>query len=767
MFVVRVDVYSSEFFQMGTVQFILGQCLVFSGGSRMVFFPNAQSRCPLLVATSGGAGCNVAIEAIADTLIAEGAEHLPTHTSVLLNEKKTDLRGASLWITSCIMNARFLGPAASAVANLAHYPTLPDREALLSEMKQVNEGQMTPSGTPKHRRYVDMLLDVFDSGYLYVAIQNLLAKRFNIKQARNLVDQQGYFEKSHFNTVKDFFLKKLEEAEKESTPYTEIITTQMISLDAICAAVLEYNKTRSLDKHVVVHQYMSDVFTEDAQHYVPSLCRLGPKARSVLHLHGMNITDSKNTITNIKKYPFASIEEIPHQENPMIRSEFKDKERLAQFKPHSKETQHLPIQQDKDNDRVIEINAGEKVAAIMLSSLGGDNTVDYTEKLTQLYSPQGQGLYDKVFVFCGRNDVLKEKIKKVIQRAQGRAACLGLLRSPEIIILDQQDAAHVAGILTRSDLTILRGGMVLMEEMALDHDAKQRFFFPHEEDDRGQFTTGLPWEDGSINYFIRYLKDQYGVDGANKGTVEHLHRVLTNAETTSQVSFLLEEIKNYRIKLDSGCELLPIELSYALNELLEQLQKDLHDKRNKGLSDKAICSQISYKLALETLGYINHFSYIRDQFARGQMTDAVAKQEILQLTKGYDERCYKLAHISNFTKAIIYVLAAAVGCTVGLLVGGLAGVMLGMWVGPGAVVTALSSLLSAGATSGSVALGFAATSTSFTAVRATQYSFFKPTPIELAMKNMVTTARDTPFKSQHSIEGFDDDGFRLQGCLQA
>ncbi len=651
---------------------------------------NQVNERPLMVAISGGAGCLSSITALAGQMQATGVS-MPVHSPVLSKDKVDDWQASGIRLASVIMNA----PVLNALAAATNFPVFPNIESIEKEIASIEAGQQAD------RIYIDLLLDVVDSGYIIAAMYNIRSKQTDVVQSRKLVDLQRMFEQLQFSKVKSYFLEKLYDAEQEGNPYTEIVTTQMVCMDAICAAVLEYNAEMPKEKHIQVHQYMSDIFTPQSQHYVKPLKSLSQEARSILHLHGANIKDIADELLMTDTDTlgeFASIEEINYLDNPMVRQGFKEKN-LDQYRIGASEIQKLHVQNEHGKDTLVEIQPEDNVASIMLSSVGGESTLNYTEMLSQLYTDKKPD-YDKIFVFCGRNETLKKQLEQEIMRLQGREAFLDVEKTCEIIIMGNQDAEHIANIFTRSDLTILRGGFVLMEEMALgsNHSSEQRYFFPHLKDATGHLTTGMPWEDASIDYFINHLDEQHNITWAKKGEVSDL-RLELKPEWS-----LLHELDSYSQELKGASP----ELNEALSVLLDQFKLDIEEQYNKNVSEETIRKGVTFKLAIETMKYIDKLAYILNV---DTSSDAEKKAKLIALIQEYDTICYPIANTSKFMKYVITVIAISVGFATGFCIGA----CIAAWTGPGAIVSAV--LLA-------VACGSGAAS-SYTVSQ----SFFKSSPI--------------------------------------
>ena len=649
---------------------------------------NQENERPLMVAISGGAGCLSSINALASQMQAADID-MPVHAPVLNKDKIDDWQARGIRLASFIMNA----PILNDLVAVTNFPVFPNIESIEKEIASIEAGQK------ENRLYIDLLLDVVDSGHIIAAMYNIRSKQTDAAQSRKLVDLQKLFEQLQYSKVKSYFLKKLHDAEQEGNPYTKIVTTQMVCIDAICAAVLAYNAEMPKEKHIHVHQYMSDIFTPESQHYVKPLKCLSKETRSILHLYGVNVKDiADDLLMTEMQGEFASIEEIDYLDNPMVRQGFKEAN-LGQYKIAATEIQQLPVQNEQGDDTLVEIQPEEKVVSIMLSSVGGESTVNYTEMLSRLYTDKKPD-YDKIFVFCGRNQALKKQLEQEIMRLQGREAFLGMEKTSEIILLGHQDAEHIANIFTRSDLTILRGGFVLMEEMALglNHSSEQRYFFPHLKDTKGNLTTGIPWEDASINYFIQHLEEQHNLAWAKKGEVSDL-RLELKPEWS-----ILDELDSYSQELNGATP----ELKEALSVFLEQLKLDIVKQNDENVPEEAIRESEAFKLAIETMKYVDKLSYLLN-IDESSKEDKKAK--LIELIQEYDGICYPIANASLFMRYVIKVIAISIGFVTGFFIGA----CIAAWTGPGALVTGL--LLAVACASGAASSNLVSN------------SLFKATPI--------------------------------------
>lgn len=462
------------------------------------------------------------------------------------------------------------------------------------------------------------------------------------------------------------------------------------------------------------------------------------QSRKVLELYGMNLVNGSNgsKVNKLLKRPgeFASLQEVAPTNNPMIRAGFKNKEQLNAFKIGHTENISLPIQNSSLKEVIIQPQ--EKIASIMLSSVGGDDSLNYAERIATIFDSSTQKYnYDQIFIFCGNNGELKSRLEKLQTKLLGRAHWLGLPPPKPFILLGPQDDTHVAQILTRSDLSILRGGVIIMEELALDHHKEQKYFFHHTLDEKNKLTTGLSWEDASIQYFIKKMHQSHQVASAGAGTVDNLHTILGSHNVPTSTDYLLSELDLRLDGLKKKCKKVTLspELTTAFIKLMEQLHAELTLQKYQEDTDRELNLKETYRLTRETINFFDNLIHISKDGANIDNKDA-----LLKLTQQYDKNCHMIAKNSRFAKSVVALIAAAVGFALGLVIGGAIGILLGLWTGPGAVVTAIAGLSTGAATGAGIGLMLTGTASSIaTGCLSVKQAFFTPKLIEKAQKDII------------------------------
>jgi hypothetical protein len=479
---------------------------------------NAKRK-PLMLGCSGGGGHNSSIAAIREYLIENNViaqNCFPTHLPALLNEKPILSRQklkvkAGVTVGEISRHVNLIED----ILKRAHVPILPGEDAMQAEMEILQQGQLINNQEKKPRYYVDMLLDVYKTGYQNAAIWNILLKLDKVEELKKLVELQAQSDNDNYHEVKHYFIAMLKKAAKDAEPYTEIISTQAMALPALCDAVRYYNHyiaKKYQASEIKIHQYMTDLPTEGAFHFFNPLKSLTRTQRKQMYLYGVGL-DYK-ILNEFQLGAFAGFFSIDEHDNPMVRRAFRD-EGLIKYLDRSVEHQ-IKIQIKNEPDKIISIKPDEKIAAVMLGSQASQDTVEYAKQLIE------KGY--KVFVFGGKAPHLKNEIEILVEHA------------PELIIpLDNQGAEYIAPVMVLSDIVIMRGGgLSIMEQMALRHHSLQKIFIHSKEID-GELTSGVDWEDKNVVTFKRKMKFDFKVSVKRTTTkiyYDLLNGIVKNEEVT-------------------------------------------------------------------------------------------------------------------------------------------------------------------------------------------------------------------------------------------
>ena len=290
-------------------------------------------RKPLLIGCSGGGGHNSAIKAIAQWYMAQEYQ-LTTYDPVKSDDDRIERIQDSPQYKKIMSGlswsyGEYLGRFIRWLLPKTPFPLLPTPNSIETEVDKLSTNN-------KEKPYVDMLLEVYPSGYENAAIWNCLQKNDKIDELNKLITFQEQNDKENYDEVYEYFTNMLENAREDREPYTEIVSTQAMSLPALCDAVKDYNerhKHNDLVEPVLIKQYMTDLPTKGAVHYFESLSRLSDDQRAQMQLFGVDFSEEIQQEFGLDEPPFASIKNIHPAENPMVRDGFKNIERLSSYSP--------------------------------------------------------------------------------------------------------------------------------------------------------------------------------------------------------------------------------------------------------------------------------------------------------------------------------------------------------------------------------------------------------------------------------------------------
>lgn len=506
---------------------------------------STYNRKPLFIANSGGAGHITAMLGIINDM--KNIE-VTQHQAQLYRDRESSFTSFLTRSTIYLMSVPYIGSLIVKIVSFFHYPQLPNHADFWHEMEKLERSELDsnqvqmPKG--RKRKYVDMLLDVSPVGYEAVAIMNTLHRQDKIDDIKMLVQHKESSEKIHYHIVYDRFYGMLKAAAENGTPYTEIISTQPLSLGALCDAVRHYNEEYLVQKNrrmkeplpsISVHQYMTDLPSMGCDHFLGTLADLTKQQRQQMHLHFVNVNPEvvKSYLAGGKD--FKSIDAISPQENPMVRPGFKDPA-LSQYLDSTKAFKFgIKAYERKGPDNwslkqtpieYEDIPANSKVASIMLGSQASDATVDYVKELLKKN-------FDKIFVFGGLNERIYQPIEDIINNYPNTMR--EHIRS-RIVRLGNQDDLQMAPIMTRANCTVIRGGgLSAMEQLAMPVAADKVFLVHHNENHQEELTSGLSWEDGNVDCLVEHFakKNIFIKKTSPERVAAHLEEAFPNASSQS------------------------------------------------------------------------------------------------------------------------------------------------------------------------------------------------------------------------------------------
>jgi hypothetical protein len=430
---------------------------------------------PLFIACSGGNGHISAIKALSEYIKQQFEIELTQFQSTPYHSKKKSLTGFSIFVASKINYFKYFRK----ITTLLKLPVLPNKVELEHAIEEL-ESNLNP------RHYLDVLLDIYPIGYESAAIWNIYQRTDQKSELLKLIRLQSHNDALFYADVYHYYLQLFCNARDILTkPYTEVISTQVMGLLALCDAVGEYNRLYS--ENLVIHQYMTDLPTTGAVHFFHPLSKLSERQQSHMKIYAVNLMQSVLHTFFPKGHAFQGIYNIEPDKNPMIRAGFLDS------RHNNSQSLTAPVSLTLQDGTSIPIDANLRVASIMLGSQASNDTVKYIEHLIS------SGM-DKVFIFGGTNDAIRIKIEELLRLRPDLTS--------KVALLSNQEDAFIASLMTRSEILVIRaGGLSVMEQLAMPHPTNQKILIHHADSVDGKMQSGISWEDKNADELIRVLKN--------------------------------------------------------------------------------------------------------------------------------------------------------------------------------------------------------------------------------------------------------------------
>ena len=474
---------------------------------------------PLILACSGGAGHISAAKGIIGGLQKKNPNVVITqHEPLLYREHKFTFTAFMIRLGIWSGSIPVIGYVVNKIAHLVGAPAMPNYKVFWSQMSQIKKSETENIEGKKQgikRPYVDVLLDLFPPGYEFTAYNNAAHLSLTAKETSAISTYKGSVENYNHYAVFKNVLRHLVSSAKSGSPYTQIISTQALSIKSICDAVLYYNNTflpQYNAKHQTVYpaisiaQYLTDLPSLGCAHFMDNLEDLSIEQRKLIELYAVYISKPIKAAYFSGEHGFKAVYDVDPKQNPMVRAAFKDKN-LSDYTNLEKsqklfyKNEVTPLIECLDTDRrpYRDINAGDKVASIMIGSLAANASVDYIESLLKAN-------YNHIFVFGGSNEEILKRINTLILKYPVSEQAKIKQR---IICLGNQTDVEMAPIFTRSNCVVIRGGgLSVMEQMAMPLTKDKIVLMHHEDSDDEQLTSGLSWEDSNTDRLIEYLTEQ-------------------------------------------------------------------------------------------------------------------------------------------------------------------------------------------------------------------------------------------------------------------
>lgn len=442
---------------------------------------------PLILASSGGGGHLSAAQGLIETFQTQATIHLSHYPHTFRSDRRFSIGRTLLTKGIAGCTKPVVGPLLKALLSCFKLDYLPDIATFQKALHQLDD---LPSATT--RAYLDLLLDIYPAGHEFAAIFNALQAHDEARAIRQAVQSQYYSDCLHHRLTSRALLRYLTEQMNKGQPYTEIISTQPQALQALCQTIIRYNQTFQ-HMPITLHQYVTDLPTSGATHYLNALNRLSDAHRQQIHL--ILIAEPASVLTHFPlKSPqaFRGIHCLSHKNNPMIKAGFKS-DTLSRYTARE-QTLELPLLTPQGLSFTYRIDPHERVLSLMLGSQGGFAMLDYLIQLLQHTAS-----YDHLFLLRGNNEAIDASVAHLRTQYptfKGHIHCLGM-----------QSDRELAPLMTRSDTVILRaGGLSTMEQLALPTSPHKHLLIHHPHPTpTGKLSTGLSWEDDNAKRLKQLL----------------------------------------------------------------------------------------------------------------------------------------------------------------------------------------------------------------------------------------------------------------------
>lgn len=345
-----------------------------------------------------------------------------------------------------------------------------------------------------------------------------------------------------------------------------IIDTQPMGTKAICQAVLAYNKRHKTN--VRIKKYCTDMPTLRSVHFFNDLKALNDEERDLIdlqvlppltkshddnddetfwqHVCGNNIelirvnspdidlraledSHQKKVASGMRVY------QLEHPNHWPIRKPFKAFKTESDYAVNRQALEKIGLvisldktfnykaakhqglfatkEQRKQKNATVKINQDDTVISLMLGSNGGSSLLDYVEAIKEKVKEESHSSSDKklhLFVFCGRNQEVQDKILSLLKEDKDTP--------PNLCIypLGFQSGEAIAKVGARSEVIVTRsGGTATMEAMAVCHygkilvhsqetlNKKQLATLSETEKEKHLLRAIPVWEGGNANYIRR------------------------------------------------------------------------------------------------------------------------------------------------------------------------------------------------------------------------------------------------------------------------
>lgn len=443
-----------------------------------------NSRHPLIIASSGGGGHISAAESLIQQFKSKKNKTLPYHFYQQPSRAFLSIESL-IWLSI----HSFHHPIPNYVFKNMSSIVLPKAHELQNEINSLLQLQQRL----EKRHYVDFLLDLQPNGLIFASMFNFYQKLGHADSLKRIVKHQSLLDALYRPIIRDKVFQLLLNGIKQKKPFDSLLSTQALGLPAICEAINTYNfqRTQLSEAYqievpeIFMHQFITDIPNVTAEHYLKPLNQVDVLHKKNLILHLLDL--EKENYFLEKKHAFKVFRYDP-KHNPIVRDEFRKSEQ---------EKTRLALQIIRSPLDTIFLKPNQRLGVIMLSSSNGSTSVDYVQSLIKLN-------IEHIAILGNPNPSLIEFLNRIEKKGQ--------LKS-KIHVLGMLNSAQLNDLLKNCDLLVLKGGGLSLMEIASFDLKNDAVVFIHKpiNDQQEIIESGLVWEDGNTNWFIKYCQthDRY------------------------------------------------------------------------------------------------------------------------------------------------------------------------------------------------------------------------------------------------------------------
>ncbi|NBX84835.1 MAG: hypothetical protein EBQ95_04405 [Gammaproteobacteria bacterium] len=440
-----------------------------------------NSHNPLIIASSGGGGHISAAESLIQQLKQKKNKLLPYHFYQHAARELLSIESL-IWLSIYTYHHRWPNYILKNFTSLV----FPNPEQLQSEMNLL----IAQQEKIQQRHYVDFLLDLQPNGLIFASMFNFYQKLGHAASLKRIVKHQTLLDMIYKPIIKNKIYKMLLQGIQQQKPYDSILSTQALGLPAICEAVSKYNAHRiRLSKEyntpipeIYMHQFITDIPNTTAEHYLKPINQVNMLHRKNLILHLLDLSTENYFLE--KKHAFKVFRYDP-QHNPIVRDEFR---RTKQEKnPFCLQIIRSPLD-------TIFLKPNERLGLIMLSSSNGDTSIEYVKSLVHMK-------IEHIAILGHPTPSLVKFLSKIEKNKRMKS---------KVHILGHLNSDQLKDLLKNCHLLILKGGGLSLMEIASFDLKSDTIVFLHKpvDEELHIMESGLVWEDGNTDWFIKYSENQ-------------------------------------------------------------------------------------------------------------------------------------------------------------------------------------------------------------------------------------------------------------------